>query len=176
MLVLDAEQTRRVSTALRILANKAGIYGMIAGQVVDIESEDKPAGEVTMDTIRFIHENKTAAMIESSMMIGAVLAGASEEEVKTVEQVGSDIGLAFQIQDDILDITGSDDVLGKPTGSDDKNNKTTYVTIVGLDKAKEDVRNISQRAMENLSNLPGSDSVAGSFLADLIGYLIVRDR
>ena len=172
----EAEQTRRVGKALRILAKKAGIYGMIAGQVVDIESEDKPAGEVTMDTIRFIHENKTAAMIESSMMIGAVLAGASEEEVKTVEQVGSDIGLAFQIQDDILDITGSDDVLGKPTGSDDKNNKTTYVTIVGLDKAKEDVRKVSQRAMENLSKLPGSDSEAGGFLADLIGYLIVRDR
>lgn len=172
----DPEKIGRIGRALKILANKAGIYGMIAGQVVDIESEDKAAGEVTMDTIRFIHENKTAAMIESSMMIGAVLAGASDEDVRTIEQIGSDIGLAFQIQDDILDITGSDEVLGKPTGSDDKNNKTTYVTLVGLDRAKEDVRNISQRAMENLSKLPGSGSVAGVFLAGLIGYLIVRDR
>ena len=171
----EIKQTKRIAAALRILADKAGINGMIAGQVVDIESEDAPS-EVTMDTIRFIHEKKTAAMIESSMMIGAVLAGAGDEEVKTMEEIGSDVGLAFQIQDDILDITGSDEVLGKPTGSDDKNNKATYVTLVGLDEAKEDVRRISERAMEKLSGLPGSSTEAGVFLAELIGYLIVRDR
>ena len=171
----EIQQTKRIAAALRILADKAGINGMIAGQVVDIESEDAPS-EVTMDTIRFIHEKKTAAMIESSMMIGAVLAGAGDEEVTTMEEIGSDVGLAFQIQDDILDITGSDEVLGKPTGSDDKNNKATYVTLVGLDEAKNDVKRISESAMEKLSGLPGSSTEAGVFLAELIGYLIVRDR
>ena len=171
----EIKQTKRIAAALRILADKAGINGMIAGQVVDIESEDAPS-EVTMDTIRFIHEKKTAAMIESSMMIGAVLAGAGDEEVTTMEEIGSDVGLAFQIQDDILDITGSDEVLGKPTGSDDKNNKATYVTLVGLDEAKNDVKRISESAMEKLSGLPGSSTEAGVFLAELIGYLIVRDR
>lgn len=171
----EIQQTKHIAAALRILADKAGINGMIAGQVVDIESEDAPS-EVTMDTIRFIHEKKTAAMIESSMMIGAVLAGAGDEEVKTMEEIGSSVGLAFQIQDDILDITGSDEVLGKPTGSDDKNNKTTYVTLVGLDEAKNDVKRISESAMEKLSGMPGSSTEAGVFLAELIGYLIVRDR
>ena len=171
----EIKQTKRIAAALRILADKAGINGMIAGQVVDIESEDAPS-EVTMDTIKFIHEKKTAAMIESSMMIGAVLAGAGDEEVKTMEEIGSSVGLAFQIQDDILDITGSDEVLGKPTGSDDKNNKATYVTLVGLDEAKNDVKRISESAMEKLSGLPGSSTEAGVFLAELIGYLIVRDR
>ena len=171
----EIKQTKRIAAALRILADKAGINGMIAGQVVDIESEDAPS-EVTMDTIRFIHEKKTAAMIESSMMIGALLAGAGDEEVKTMEEIGSSVGLAFQIQDDILDITGSDEVLGKPTGSDDKNNKATYVTLVGLDEAKNDVKRISESAMGKLSGLPGSSTEAGVFLAELIGYLIVRDR
>ncbi|MBO4905098.1 MAG: polyprenyl synthetase family protein [Lachnospiraceae bacterium] len=172
----DAVQMRRINRALRVLAEKAGIYGMIAGQVADIESENRPAGEVTMDMIRFIHKNKTAAMIESSMMTGAILAGASDSEIKTVEQIGSDIGLAFQIVDDILDVTGNDEILGKPTGSDDKNNKTTYVSLVGLDKAGADVRKVSQRAVDSLQSLPGADTESGRFLADLIGYLVVRDR
>ncbi len=161
----------RVFKALRILANKAGIYGMIAGQVVDIESEDKRSEEITMDTIKFIHENKTAAMIESSLMIGAVLAGAGEEETRAIERMGSDVGLAFQIRDDILDITGSDETLGKPTGSDEKNGKATYVTLVGLERAKEDVAALSERALSVLENLPGD----GSFLAGLIRYLIDRE-
>ena len=157
--------------ALRILANKAGIYGMVAGQVVDIESEDRP-GDVTMDTIRFIHENKTAAMIESSMMIGAALAGASDDEISIMEQIGSDVGLAFQIRDDILDVTGDEKTLGKPVGSDEENGKTTYVSLVGLEQAKEDVAAISERALANLASLPGDKA----FLTDLIKYLIHRDN
>lgn len=167
-----AEDPARVVHALRILANKAGIYGMIAGQVVDIESEEKEAADVSMDTIKFIHENKTAAMIESSMMIGAVLAGASDEDVATVEKIGSDVGLAFQIRDDILDITGNDETLGKPTGSDERNGKATYVSLVGLDRAKKDVEAASQRALSALETLPGD----GTFLAALIRYLINRDN
>ena len=167
-----AEDPARVVHALRILANKAGIYGMIAGQVVDIESEEKEAADVSMDTIKFIHENKTAAMIESSMMIGAVLAGASDEDVATVEKIGSDVGLAFQIRDDILDITGNDETLGKPTGSDERNGKATYVSLAGLDRAKKDVEAASQRALSALETLPGD----GTFLAALIRYLINRDN
>ncbi len=175
----DAERlamAMRVSRALRILAKKAGIYGMIGGQVADVEAEDKDPSEVTMDTIKYIHENKTAAMIESSMMIGAVLAGASEEEAAELERAGSDVGLAFQIADDILDVTGDDATLGKPVGSDEKNGKTTYVTLVGLEQAKNDVRSLSERAVSRLERLRGSDTESGIFLKELIESLIERDR
>ena len=172
----DPAGMERIADALRILANKSGIYGMIGGQVVDVESEGKPAGSVTMDTIRYIHEHKTAAMIESSMLIGALLAGATDDELDTVETIGSDIGLAFQIQDDILDVTGSDETLGKPAGSDVINGKTTYVSLTGLEKARSDVRTISKRASDNLETLPGSRSEAGLFMKDLIEYLIYRNR
>ena len=101
----------KVAECLKILAGKAGIYGMIGGQVVDVESEEK---KIDMETLLFIHRNKTSALIQSSMMIGAVLAGASEDEVAKIEKIGEDIGLAFQIQDDILDVTSSLEVLGKP--------------------------------------------------------------
>ncbi len=170
-----SDNFNNIVCALRILANKAGIYGMIGGQVVDIESEEKSADEVTMDTIRFIHENKTAAMIESSMMIGATLAGATKEEVETIEAIGSDIGLAFQIRDDILDIVGSDETLGKPVGSDAKNGKVTYVSLVGLEAAEKDVREISERATARFNSLRGSDTESGRFLRELIQTLIDRD-
>ena len=160
-----------VSRSLRILANKAGIYGMVAGQVVDIESEDRP-GDVTMDTIKFIHENKTAAMIESSMMIGAALAGACDEEISMMEKIGSDVGLAFQIRDDILDITGDEKTLGKPIGSDEENGKTTYVSLVGVEQAEKDVEDISERALSNLASL----KYPNSFLTELIQYLIIRNN
>ena len=165
-----------IVTALKILADKAGINGMIGGQVVDIESEEKPAGSVSMDTIKFIHENKTAAMIESSLMTGAALAGASGEEIASMEKIGSDVGLAFQIQDDILDVISDDATLGKPVGSDEKNGKVTYVTLEGLDKAKADVAAISQRAVANLEGLKGSDTEAGQFLRRLIISLVDREK
>ncbi len=170
------EMSRRIAGALKILAAKAGIYGMIGGQVVDIESEEKPAGEVTMDTIMFIHENKTSAMIESSMMIGATLAGASAGEIAIVEKIARDVGVAFQIRDDILDIEGDGEVLGKPIGSDERNGKTTYVSLVGLDAAKRDVKEISDRAMANLRSLPGGDTDSGRFLTDLISGLVNREK
>ena len=125
-----------------------------------------------MDTIRFIHENKTAAMIESSMMIGAALAGASDEEISIMEKIGSDVGLAFQIRDDILDVTGDEKTLGKPVGSDEENGKATYVSLVGLDEAKKDVSDISARALSNLASL----SKENPFLTELIQYLIIREN
>ena len=170
------EMSRRIAGALKILAAKAGIYGMIGGQVVDIESEEKPAGDVTMETIMFIHENKTSAMIESSMMIGATLAGASAGETATVEKIARDVGVAFQIRDDILDIEGNGEVLGKPIGSDERNGKTTYVSLAGLDGAKSDVKKISDRAMANLESLRGGDTDSGRFLADLISGLVNREK
>ena len=170
------EMSRRIAGALKILAAKAGIYGMIGGQVVDIESEEKPAGDVTMETIMFIHENKTSAMIESSMMIGATLAGASAGETATVEKIARDVGVAFQIRDDILDIEGNGEVLGKPIGSDERNGKTTYVSLAGLDGAKSDVKKISDRAMANLRSLRGGNTDSGRFLADLISGLVNREK
>lgn len=158
----------RVVKALKVLADKAGINGMVGGQVVDVESENKA---IDMDTILFIHENKTAAMIESSMMIGAILAGATDEEVSIVEKVGSDIGLAFQIRDDILDVTSTDEVLGKPVGSDEKNGKTTYLTLVGLEQAEKDVDDISNRAIKNLKSLGRTND----FLLELVEMLITRE-
>lgn len=172
----DTTLTGNIIRALRILADKAGINGMIGGQVVDVQSEDRPDDEITMDIIKFIHENKTAAMIESSMMTGAALAGATSSELDTVERIGSDIGLAFQIRDDILDIEGDGKVLGKPVGSDERNGKKTYVTIAGFEAAKRDVRTISERAVRNLQSLPGSGKESGLFLKDLIESLIERDR
>ena len=166
---------KRVADALSILANKAGIYGMIAGQTADIEAEGTPEN-VTMDTIRFIHENKTAAMIESSMMIGAALAGAAGEDIKKMEKIGSDVGLAFQITDDILDVTGNEEALGKPVGSDEENGKVTYVTLTGLDRSKQDSCEISQRAIDTLESIPQSSNDHGKFLKELIKALTDRDR
>ena len=155
----------RIGKALRILAVKAGIYGMIGGQTVDVEAVGQP---LTREKLDFIYELKTGALIEASMMTGAVLAGASDEQVKTVEQIASDVGLAFQIQDDILDVTSTMEELGKPIGSDEKNEKTTYVTIKGLDQAKADVERISKRAMDALHSLNREDAYLSALMESLI--------
>ena len=159
----------RTARAMQILARKAGIYGMIGGQVVDVESEGQP---LSREKLNFIYRLKTSALIEASMMIGAVLAGASDEELAAVERVAGDVGLAFQIQDDILDVTSTLEVLGKPIHSDDKNNKTTYVTLEGLDKARADVEAVSERALETLRSL----NYRNEFLEELIRMLITREK
>ena len=142
---------------------------MIGGQVVDVESEGQP---LSREKLNFIYRLKTSALIEASMMIGAVLAGASDEELAAVERVAGDVGLAFQIQDDILDVTSTLEVLGKPIHSDDKNNKTTYVTLEGLDKARADVEAVSERALETLRSL----NYRNEFLEELIRMLITREK
>ena len=139
------QETERVIQAMKILASKPGIYGMIGGQTADVELEGTP---LTMEQILFIHKNKTSALIEACMMIGALLAGADEDEVKRMEQCGEAIGLAFQIQDDILDLVGDEEEIGKPVGSDERNHKATYVTLKGLEQSKEDVREISMKAID----------------------------
>lgn len=159
----------KVAEALKILAGKAGIYGMIGGQVVDVMSEEK---KIDMETLLFIHRNKTSALIQSSMMIGAVLAGASKEDVEKIEKIGEDIGLAFQIQDDILDVTSSLEVLGKPVHSDEKNEKTTYITLEGLEKSRKDVEEISHRAIDGLRSFERENQ----FLNELVEMLIHREK
>lgn len=162
-------QNRNLGKALALLAGKTGINGMMGGQAVDVESEGLPLDKGKLD---FIYRLKTGALIEGSMMIGALLAGADGNEVTKIEKVASDIGLAFQIQDDILDISSTMEVLGKPINSDDKNHKTTYVTLEGLEKAKEEVEKISKRAIDTLDEIPQKNE----FLRELILSLITREK
>ena len=169
-LALEMEpENPNVGKALRILAVKAGIYGMIGGQTVDVESEGQ---NIEKEKLEFIYELKTGALIEASMLIGAVLAGATKNEQEIISQAAKDVGIAFQIQDDILDVSGDSEKLGKPVGSDEKNQKTTYVTIKGLEKASEDVEIMSGRALTGLDSLV----VKNQYLNELLRYLIHREK
>ena len=165
----EKAESTKVVECLKILSKKAGIYGMIGGQVVDVMSEEK---KIDKETLLFIHRNKTSALIQSSMMIGAVMAGASKEEVEKIEQIGEDIGIAFQIQDDILDVTSSLEVLGKPVHSDEKNEKTTYLTLEGLEKSKKEVEELSHRAIQGLKSFDRENQ----FLNELVEMLIHREK
>ena len=158
-----------IGKALRVLSAKAGIHGMIGGQVVDVK---ETGHAVSREVLDFIYELKTGALIESSMMIGAILAGASDGDVKKVEKIVSNVGFAFQVQDDILDVTSTSEVLGKPVHSDEKNEKSTYVTLVGLKKAGRLVETASMEAVRLLGELPGENG----YLAWLIEKLIHREK
>ena len=146
----DPQNSILIGRALKILAGKAGIYGMLGGQVIDVKETGHAVSKDVLDTI---YELKTGALIEAAMMIGAILGGASQEEVKTVERIASLVGLAFQVQDDILDVISTQEELGKPIHSDEKNEKTTYVTLLGIDDAKKVVEEKSEEA-----NQPASDT------------------
>ena len=159
-----------IGKALQVLSRKAGIYGMVGGQVVDILSEND--GNITREKLDFIYRLKTGALIESSMLIGAILAGATVKEQNAVENAATEVGLAFQIKDDILDVTSTLEVLGKATGSDEKNNKATYVAFEGLDKAKEDVASHTENAVSYMNSLV----VKNEFLNELLLYLISREK
>lgn len=166
-----SEHPERVGEAIGILAGKAGIYGMLGGQSADVETEQEgTAADEAL--LMFIHEYKTAALIQSALMIGAVIAGASKEELRKMEQIGYLVGVAFQIQDDILDVTSSLEVLGKLTGSDEKNHKTTYVTLKGLEQARADQERFSKEAVSLLQSLPQKNA----FLESLIKELITREK
>ena len=155
--------------AFGIFAKKAGIFGMVGGQSVDVVNENNNT-DMGLSDILFIHENKTAALIECALMCGAALAGANDEQIAMMEKVGSNIGLAFQIQDDILDATGSFEELGKPIGSDEKNQKATYLSLEGMDKSKEDVERLSKEAVDILKNVPQRNE----FLEELVMSLVAR--
>ncbi len=169
----DDAELLNVMKAFRILSTKPGINGMIGGQVVDVELTGKPIPE---KTLRFIFELKTGALIEAAMMIGAQLAGASEEQIVAAEKAAGDIGMAFQIQDDVLDVIGNEALLGKPIHSDEKNEKTTWVTVYGLEQARKDVSEYSQEAMDILSGMQEVTEPKASFLYHFVEYLIHRNK
>lgn len=166
---LYPEKSAAAGKAFGILARKAGIYGMIGGQVVDVKETGHRIGKEILD---FIYDLKTGALIESAMMTGAVLAEASDEDVRKVEQIAKKIGLAFQIQDDILDVTSTAEVLGKPIHSDEKNEKTTYVTLLGIEESEKIVERESEEAIALLKSLPGEND----YLEWLVKELIHRKK
>ena len=163
------EDKERVIAAMRIIADKTGINGMLGGQSVDVENDGKPLEHKMLD---YIYKNKTSALIEASMMTGAVLAGASEKELEVVEQAAENIGLAFQIQDDILDVTSTQEELGKPIHSDEKNNKVTYVSLMGAPAAAGKVKELSEHAVELLNSLDRKNE----FLDLLVESLVSRRK
>ena len=165
---LTKEQDR-VIHALRVVSQKTGIHGMLGGQSVDVENDGKPLEKEMLD---YIYRNKTSALIEASMMTGAILAGANEQEVSAVEKAAGNIGLAFQIQDDILDVTSTSQELGKPVHSDEKNNKVTYVTLFGVQKASEQVRELSEKALAVLDRLYNKNE----FLTELVMEMATRRK
>lgn len=155
----------RVIKGLRIMADKTGIHGMLGGQSVDVENDGKPVDREVLD---YIYQNKTSALIECAMMTGAVLAGATEEAVKVIEEAARNIGLAFQIQDDILDVTSTSEELGKPVHSDEKNHKVTYVTLFGLDGAREEAAKLSEKAVSLLESLEQKNEFLNLLVAKLV--------
>ncbi len=159
----------QIGKAFFVFAKKAGVYGMVGGQTVDIESE---GSQISKEKLEFIYRLKTSALLEASMLTGAILAGASEEDQQLIEQAAEEIGFAFQIRDDILDITSSLEVLGKPVGSDEKNQKATYAVMEGIEAAEAKVQQLSIQAMERIHSLPQQNL----FLSELLRYLIHREK
>lgn len=164
-----AEHTDRAVKAFKILSKKAGIYGMIGGQTVDVLFTGRA---VDTDTLDFIYRLKTGALIEAAMMTGAVLAGASDKETEDIRKTALAVGMAFQIQDDILDVESTTEELGKPVLSDEKNEKTTYVTLFGIDYAKEKVKEYTNQALELLDGLGRTND----FLRELLIELVSRKK
>lgn len=165
----DPKSSLKIGKALKVLGKKAGIYGMIGGQVVDVKSSGK---KIDGEKLEFIYRLKTGALIEASMMIGAVLAGADNESVQVVEEIAAKVGMAFQIQDDILDVISTTEVLGKPVHSDEKNEKMTYVVWKGLDAAKQEVEHLSRKAISDVRALNPKDD----YLEILLESLIYREK
>ena len=172
-LAFDSEtEAAQIGRALMILGHKAGMYGMVGGQVVDVEKDGCFMDE---DMLYFVHKNKTSALIEAALMTGAVLAGADEKQAAVMEQCGTDIGLAFQIQDDILDVIGDQEKLGKPVHSDEKNEKTTAVSVYGIDVCRQKVKDYTDRGIEALEalDIPGKEHQ--KFLVELMKSLVGRE-
>lgn len=165
---IDKEDSNKYLKAINEIAKHAGIYGMIGGQVVDVESENKI---IDKDKLDFIHLNKTAAMIIGCMRAGAIIGGATEEQLERITKYGRNIGLSFQIVDDILDITGDETKLGKPIGSDVENHKSTYPSLLGLEKSREIARQLIE---EGKSSIDGLSSEI-DFLNQLGDYIVSRD-
>ncbi|MGL5760272.1 MAG: polyprenyl synthetase family protein, partial [Cetobacterium sp.] len=149
-----------------MVSRYAGINGMIGGQTVDIESEKK---KVSLETLKYIHENKTGKLIKLPVEIGAIISEATEKEYKALENYADGIGLAFQIKDDILDIEGDFEKIGKPIGSDLELEKTTYPSIFGIEKSKEILKEVISDAKRSLNIFPDEKIKVFLELADYIG-------
>lgn len=160
--------SEKVERAFTVLTRLPGLYGMLGGQAADVVMTGK---KLTQEELEYIYENKTAALIECSMMIGAILAGASEDIIEKVKLAAYDIGMAFQVRDDILDVEGDAAVLGKEVGQDERNEKFTFVTIYGMDAAKKFVEEKSREAIELLTEI-GADEE----LIQFTEMLINRDK
>lgn len=165
---IGKENPAKYLNAINEMAKSSGVYGMIGGQVVDIESEDK---KIEMEKLDFIHLNKTAAIIVGCMRAGAIIGDATEEQLENITKYATNIGLSFQIADDILDITGDESKLGKKVGSDIDNNKSTYPSLIGLEKSKEIANDLINEAKTRISNIKGDTE----FLNDLAEYIVARD-
>ena len=160
------EHPDRVVRALETVSHRTGIYGMLGGQSVDVQNDGKKLDRETLD---YIYTNKTSALLCASMMAGAILAGAVQPELALVEEAAGCIGLAFQIRDDILDVTSTQEELGKPIHSDEKNNKTTYVTLMGVQKAAEQVQAFSHRAVTLLASLDRKNEFLNALIEEMAG-------
>ena len=163
---LAAPENKHIPEALAILYRASGIYGMIGGQTVDVETEeDRERDAATLD---FIYALKTGALLSGAMTVGATLAGAGREKVERIRRVGDLAGKAFQIRDDILDVEGTFEELGKPIGSDEKNHKVTFVSLYGLKKAEEEVAQLTKEAMELLDSLEEEHNDLKELLLSLV--------
>ncbi len=169
----DLDKYKEVSSATVVkviseIAKAAGCDGMIGGQVVDLACEGK--SDVSQETLNYLHQRKTGALIRVSAVVGAMAAGSSDEDIAEIGEFAQKLGLAFQIQDDILDCTGDESVLGKPIGSDAENDKTTYVTLLGIDAAKKKAEEITNEAMTLLEKY----GEKADFVKKLALYLLDR--
>lgn len=161
----DAQKVKLITT----LSQNAGGQGMIGGQVMDIEAEDR---QIPVEELQCIHRNKTGAMITASVIFGGIVAGVTEQQLETLKLYGGDIGLAFQIIDDVLDVTQSEEVLGKTAGSDIANKKSTYVSLMGLEQAHATAHSLLRSAQERLKSLP----ITSTTLDDLSSYIVNRQQ
>lgn len=168
-------QMRCAVKAFERLSACAGVSGMVGGQVVDVENTGK---EIDADTLLFIYRGKTSALISAAMMVGATLAGAPDQDIPLIERIGCDVGMAFQIRDDILDVCGEEKKIGKPIHSDEESGKNTYISIHGIEESEKAVREYTEQAILRLESLRLSTegTKEKEFLRELFLEMAKRDH
>lgn len=166
-----SKSPKLAAQAFSVLARCAGLFGMVGGQAADVRVE-KEKEKLTKEKLMYIHENKTGALIVASLVIGGILGGAKQKDIEKLSTAAMDIGLAFQIRDDILDVEGNFEEFGKPIGSDAENGKETYVTLFGMEQAKADARKYSDEAL----NILKSFKKRNLFLEELVESMVLRTR
>jgi len=164
---MKSAQMEKAVKASYEISTRAGAHGMIVGQIADIANEN-----VAMDinTLNYINDKKTGALIEAAFVAGSILGGATEDETRKMRKVAQNIGLSFQIIDDILDIEGDTEIIGKPAGSDAKNEKTTYPSLIGLQESKNHAIKLTNEAIDILKDLPYNTD----FLEELVNEMLSR--